>query len=322
MKKIFTLMAAAGMALAANAKDFTDNLAVTVYGETINQEATISVDEIEGSDGLYNIKIADFMFGDTNIGDININNVKGNSDSEGFVNFEKTAVSLDISIPMTTATLNEGSRMKGDKLYLDLDISAMMGAISVDVVFGDNNFPKEYTDKMTVDLGYGASEPMDATISIQEQTDGKYTLSLKNFMFGTLGIGNINVADVEGSEEEGVIKLSITEQTITITPGDVEGVDWTFGETLAAMGLKATVSGEMTDDKLNVKIVIPAGELGTITVLFGEDYITSGINRPTTTTDNGVDAIYDLGGRKLNSLQKGINIVRKADGTTVKILKK
>ena len=78
----------------------------------------------------------------------------------------------------------------------------------------------------------------------------------------------------------------------------------------------------MTDDKLNVKVVIPAGELGTITVLFGEDYITSGINRPTTTTDNGVDAIYDLGGRKLNSLQKGINIVRKADGTTVKILKK
>ena len=326
MKKIFTLMAAAVMALAANAKDFTDNLAVTVSGETTNQEQVISVEEVEGSDGLYNISIADFTFMNIPVGNINLTNVKGNSDSEGFVNFERTETT--ISFMNATVILNEGSRMKGDKLYLDLDISAsiLTSVITVDVIFGDNNFPKEYTDNMTVDLGSGASDPKEATISILTQADGKYTLSLKNFMYElapgvSLGIGNITVADVEGTEDEGVTKLAATEQAVTITPGDAEGVDWDFGEGLAQQGLKATISGEMTDNSLNVKIELPVTGIGTITVLFGEKY-TTGISRPTTTTDNGVEAIYDLSGRKLDGMKKGVNIIRKADGTTVKVLKK
>lgn len=329
MKKIFTLMAAAVMALAANAKDFTDNLNVTFGDLVTDQEQVITVEEVEGSDGLYNISIANFTFGEgtstpVEVGDINLTNVKGNSDSEGFVNFERTETT--ISFMNATVILNEGSRMKGDKMYLDLDISALGGYITVDVVFGDNNFPKEYTDNMTVDLGSGASDPKEATISILTQADGKYTLSLKNFMYEltpgmALGIGNITVADVEGTEEEGVTKLAATEQAVTITPGDAEGVDWDFGEGLAQQGLKATISGEMTDNSLNVKIELPVTGIGTITVLFGEKY-TTGISRPTTTTDNGVEAIYDLNGRKLDGMKKGVNIIRKADGTTVKVLKK
>ena len=322
MKKIFTLVAAAVMALTVNAKDFTDNLAVTVtmMGDTqptTENEQVISVEEVEGSDGLYNISITNFQFMGTPVGNIDINNIKGNSDSEGFVNFEKTETTIDFM--KATVIFNEGCRMKGDKMYLDLDISVNGGMITVDVVFGDNNFPKEYTDKMTVDLGSGASDPMEATISILEQTDGKFTLSLKNFMFGPLGVGNITVADVEGVEEDDVTKLSTADQVVTITPGDIPGVDWSMGEQLAQAGLKATISGEMTANKLNVKILLP---LANVTVLFGEDYITSGIDSPTTAVDNGVEAIYDLSGRKLNEMQKGINIVRKADGTTVKVLKK
>lgn len=322
MKKIFTLVAAAVMALAVNAKDFTDNLAVTVtmMGDTqptTENEQVISVEEVEGSDGLYNISITNFQFMGTPVGNIDINNIKGNSDSEGFVNFEKTETTIDFM--KATVIFNEGCRMKGDKMYLDLDISVNGGMITVDVVFGDNNFPKEYTDKMTVDPGSGASDPMEATISILEQTDGKFTLSLKNFMFGPLGVGNITVADVEGVEEDDVTKLSTADQVVTITPGDIPGVDWSMGEQLAQAGLKATISGEMTANKLNVKILLP---LANVTVLFGEDYITSGIDSPAATVDNGVEAIYDLSGRKLNEMQKGINIIRKADGTTVKVLKK
>lgn len=192
MKKIFTLMTAAVMVFTANAKDFTENLTVTFGSLVTTQEQVVSVEEVENSDGLYNISISDFTFseGDTKIevGDIELNNVKGNSDTDGFVNFEKTETT--ISFMKATVILNDGSRMKGDKLYLDLDISALLGAIKVDVVVGDNNFT------------------------------------------------------------------------------------------------------------------------------------TTGIDKVTTTTDNGVEAIYDLNGCKLNEMQKGINIVRKADGTTVKVLKK
>ena len=187
MKKIFTLVAAAVMALAANAAEFTDNLSINVFGETTSQEATVVVEEVAGSDGTYD--------GTFNLGDIKMENVKGNSDSEGFVNFEKTETSIAIVIGNADVTINEGSRMKGDKLYMDMDISAMGGAITVEAVFGE--------------------------------------------------------------------------------------------------------------------------------AVFGDnDFTSTGISRPTIVVDNGVEAIYDLNGRKLNEMQKGINIVRKADGTTVKVLKK
>lgn len=198
MKKIFTLMAVAVMALAVNAKDYNDKLVldISLGGSTlepVEQQSTISVDEVENSDGLYNITLNDFSFGEMNLGDIKIVNVKGNSDTDGFVTFEKNEQTVKVILfekeQDANVILNEGSRMKGDKLYLNLDITAM-GVVKVHAVFGDNNFT------------------------------------------------------------------------------------------------------------------------------------TTGIDKVTTTTDNGVESIYDLNGRKLNEMQKGINIVRKADGTTVKVLKK
>lgn len=324
MKKIFTLVTMALMALAVNATTFTDNLTVTFDEQTTSQTQAITVEEVENSDGLYNISIANFVFGGkVEVGDINLTNVKGNSDTEGFVTFEKTETT--ISFMGATVTLNEGSRMKGDKLYLDLDISALGGLISVDVIFGDNNFPKEYTDKMIVFFNGNEFDPMTATINIQPQTDGKYTLQLKNFVIElapgySMGIGNITVKDVAGEDANGTIKLTANEQAVEITDGDAAGVDWSFGQQLAQADLKATISGDMTDNSLNVKIDLPDAA---VTVLFGSK-ITTGINNVVTTTPNasGVDEIYDLSGRKLNSLQKGINIVRKADGTTVKVLNK
>lgn len=179
--------------------------------------------------------------------------------------------------------------------------------------------PMSFTDKMNVTMGDNpVATDLEATITIQEQADGTYTLSLKNFMLGESGVGNITVEGVTSAEEGGVQTLSVENAAITITEGDIEGVDWSLGQTLAQQGLKANISGEIENGKLNVKIEIPDVF---VTVLFGENY-TSGINEVTTVTENGTEAIYDLDGRKLNEMQKGINIVRKADGTTVKVLKK
>ena len=51
--------------------------------------------------------------------------------------------------------------------------------------------------------------------------------------------------------------------------------------------------------------------------------MSTGIDKVETTTENGVQAIYTIDGRMVNSMDaKGIYIVRKADGTTVKVLKK
>lgn len=336
MRKFLTLVAMTVIALAVNAKDFTDNLAVTVTmagntTPTTTQEATINVEAVDGSDGLYNIKIANFQFGDYKVGDIVINNIKGDSDTEGFVNFEKTETTIDFM--NAKVTINEGSRMKDNKLYLDLDISALGGYISVDVIFGDNNFPKEYTDDLYVSTSGLVEEKLpkqEATIVVTKQENGNYTLSLKNFILGPnategMAVGTVEMTDVKAVEEDGKIILS-TEQNVTIQAGDDASVPtWA----LEGITVPVKMSGEMTDDKLTATIDIiydmggglyPGMEMY-INVAFG--YIPAGIDHVTITPNaSGVDEIYDLSGRKLNSLQKGINIVRKADGTTVKVLNK
>lgn len=332
MRKLFTIVAMAVMALAVNATTFTDNLTVTYEGQTTSQTQAITVEEVENSDGLYNISIANFVFGGmVEVGDINLTNVKGNSDTEGFVTFERTETT--ISFMNATVTLNEGSRMKDNKLYLDLDISALFGAITVDVIFGDNNFPKEYTDDLYVRTS-GLTEQtlpkQEATIIVTKQNDGNYTFALKNFILGPsaeegMAVGTVEMSNVKAVEEDGKITLS-TEQNVTIKAGDDPNVPkWSMEGITVPVKMTAT----MTDDKLTATIDITY-DLGGgiypdmvmyINVAFG--YVPTGIDNVTVTpNESGVDEIYDLSGRKLNEMQKGINIVRKADGTTVKVLKK
>lgn len=138
-----------------------------------------------------------------------------------------------------------------------------------------------------------------------------------------MSVGTIEMKDVEATEEDGTIKLS-TNQTVTIQAGDDPDITWA----LEGVPVDVNMTATMTDDKLIADINIVYDMMGGtmpgyemyITVAFG--YIPSGIDSPITTEENGVEAIYDLSGRKLNEMQKGINIVRKADGTTVKVLKK
>ena len=35
-----------------------------------------------------------------------------------------------------------------------------------------------------------------------------------------------------------------------------------------------------------------------------------------------MDRVYDLQGRKISTLQKGVNIIRKSDGSTMKVIVK
>ena len=337
MKKFFTLMAAAVMALAANATEFTGDMSVTLGDgdPLVTPDTKIIVEEVGNSDGLYNITLKDFSYSVLSLGDLKIENVKGNDDTDGFTWFEETKASLSVNIGMpiqADVTLKEGSVMKGENLYLDLSISAL--GMNITAVFGDNAFSqpqlfsKEFTDDLTVTVdmqGQGGTMPTQkATIAVNEQEDGKYTLSLKNFeLTGVMSVGTIEMKDVEATEEDGTIKLS-TNQTVTIQAGDDPDITWA----LEGVPVDVDMTATMTDDKLiaDINIVydmtggtMPGYEMY-ITVAFG--YIPSGIDSPITTEENGVKAIYDLSGRKLNEMQKGINIVRKADGTTVKVLKK
>lgn len=323
MKKIFTIIALLALTMTAGAKDFTDQLAISLgSGEPTITEATISVEDIEGSDGLYNITLKDFSFGETmKLGDIKIENVKGNDEEQsGYTWFEetKTSITVNIGIPMSAeVTINEGSYMKGDKLYMNMTISAI--GMNISAVFGTpESQTKSYTDNLVVTAMGSTMPAQQATIEVTKQSNGKYTLALKNFeLTGVMAVGTVEMTDVDAVEEDGVVKLS-TKQTVTIKDGDDPEVSWA----LEGVPVDVDMTGDMTDDKLkadiNILYSIPGVMDMDINVKFG--YESAGISAPVTNSD--VEAVYDINGNKLNGMKKGFNILKKADGTTVKVIKK
>lgn len=308
MKKIFTLVTMALMALAVNATTFTDNLVVTIGegGAPMNSSnTTIVVDEVANSDGLYNITLKDFSFLGFNIGDINLENVKGNSDTDGNVSFETAHTTLSIPfVGNADVTLNAGSGsvMREGKLLLNLSIVANVMGTPMDIT-AEYGIAR-YKEDMLVRMGGEDQSKAPTPITVTKQADGKYTLTLENFNMGSIPVGTIELTDIEMTESEGVKSFSYNGNiTIAIIPTPIP----------------LSLEGTMTDAALNFTITI---ESFGVEVYYGEESIAAGITNVTTPNASGVDEIYDLSGRKLNSLQKGINIVRKADGTTVKVLNK
>lgn len=153
----------------------------------------------------------------------------------------------------------------------------------------------------------------DATILVEknEGAENLYNITLKDFNFsGYVKLGDIKIDGVSGENgEDDTVLLAKEGQTHIDVMG---GVDVTLNDGCKIEG-----------DQLFMNMSISAFKgLMTVGVEFEGTSTSTGIDKVTTTTDSGVEAIYDLNGRKLNEMQKGINIVRKADGTTVKVLKK
>lgn len=80
MKKLFTLFAAAVVALTAMATDYTGQITVEINGLPSTQDATIAIEKNE-EDGTYKLNIKNFMLKTSNttlpVGNIVVDNLKG-----------------------------------------------------------------------------------------------------------------------------------------------------------------------------------------------------------------------------------------------------
>lgn len=184
---------------------------------------------------------------------------------------------------------------------------------------------KEFKDVMTVNVNGTDADATTTSIFVTKQADGKYTLALKNFYLVSEGnplpIGSIIINDIEGVEENGYTSLKAENRTITIANGDDEGVDFWMGQMIGEVPIN--LDAKMTSDKLYATIDINATIMGSpmeIHVVFGSD--PTGVN-PVTANGNGVESLYSLSGAKVSGMQSGkVYIVRKANGTTTKVIKK
>ena len=126
---------------------------------------------------------------------------------------------------------------------------------------------KDYTNQLSVSLGGMPIGTQETTVSVTEQENGKYTLSLNNFKLEALGgIGNIVLTDVEGIANGDNTILS-ADQIITIADGDDPSVGFWMGSLLGEVpvSLNASIS---SDD--NLYAVIKINGFGGVDVVFGD----------------------------------------------------
>ncbi len=157
-----------------------------------------------------------------------------------------------------------------------------------------------FTDKLQLDDSEGNSQTVnDATIVLRKYDDGTYDLLMKDF-----GYGDIVVKPVTVETEDGVTYIT-GETEVTINDNN-----WV----VAVDGMKSDTGKFM----MQFEFTDPEDEEFYVRGVFGAvvDRI-GGIESKV----SGADAIYTISGAKVNSLQKGINIVR-INGKTIKVVKK
>lgn len=175
-------------------------------------------------------------------------------------------------------------------------------------VFVTYTAPAMYTYASMDEETPGAKRFVEAQeIQLSDNGDGTYTVIIKN-----LGdcegdpAGDIQFTATATEAEDGTI--SLTADTQVELGGYYEG----SGE--YAVKFNGTLNGE--DLTATYDIDIPSGAAH---AEFGNG-VTNGINT-VNNTNNNITSIYTVGGAKVNSLQKGVNIVRLANGKTVKVIK-
>ena len=162
-----------------------------------------------------------------------------------------------------------------------------------------------------------------ATVVFSKMDDGTHQFVLQQFSFSGLVIGDVTITKGLNAEEK--------DGTIVLTTDNVEA-PVTNSEMTAALGgkvlitMKATIKdGKMVAELSNIHVIIgrtetePRTEMD-VTAKFESSSSTTGINSVSTASAQ-TSRIYDLSGRELPALQKGLNIVKMANGETVKLIK-
>ena len=173
---------------------------------------------------------------------------------------------------------------------------------------------EQFTDKLAISLNDAPQDPVDATVELEHKADGTSTFMLKNFTFGIFEVGDVIVEGIKG-----------------VKNGDATTYD--FEGTAKLPSDKAVAEALGHQIPLTLHSVVEGGKLYaeiSLSVPMGEETLKVDcvFGKKSETAINGVVAgktapvaVFNATGARQNGLQKGLNIVRTADGKTVKVLK-
>ena len=173
---------------------------------------------------------------------------------------------------------------------------------------------EQFTDDLAISLNGAPQDPVPTTVELEHQADGTTTFMLKDFTFGMFEVGDVIVEGIKG-----------------VKNGDATTYDFDGTAKLPSNTTLAEALGHQIP--LTLHSVVEGGKLYaeiSLSVPMGEETLKVDcvFGKKSETAINGVVAgktapvaVFNATGARQNGLQKGLNIVRTADGKTVKVLK-
>ncbi len=186
-------------------------------------------------------------------------------------------------------------------------------------------FGQVFTDDLHVTSGAGrTTDYAQKEVELTKVSDDVYKFTFRKLApmeyktFGDFVVEDVT-ATVDAAGE------------MTFSTASTEGT-WTNVTSTAAIGgvtegsksLISAFTATLSADKSKLIVDLTFMTLGSdVNVVFGKEYTDpTAINTLTTADDNKYVAIYTLGGVRMQNLQRGINIVRTANGKVKKLLVK
>lgn len=200
----------------------------------------------------------------------------------------------------------------------------LLSAIALVVAFAANAATAVETTTFQGKIAVGAETIPEigddsdaATVVFSKMDDGTYQFVLQQFSFGELVIGDVTITKgLNAEEKDGTIVLTTNNVEAPVTNSDMAAA--LGGKVLITM--KATIKeGKMVAELSNIHVNLLGQEMN-VTAKFESSSSTTGINSVSNASAK-TSRIYDLSGRELPAMQKGLNIVKMANGETVKIIK-
>ena len=181
-----------------------------------------------------------------------------------------------------------------------------------------------YVGDLDITVG-GKTTTNKNTVIFIKRSDGDpclYALSIKDFSFGGMNLGDINLNDVAGEVgADGNLRLTTTNQDVSVKLGLVP--------VTVSVTLDGVVSG--TNFKTNELVINVTGD-GIVSVAYDGESTVRLVNPATpkppvaavqqvTLLSEG-DQIFTITGHQVPAMTRGVYIVRHADGTASKVVKR
>ena len=265
-----------------------------------------------------------------------------------------TSYYKEVTDPSTVTIVMDktGISINGDLVFPAAEMSNLYGEGDNQLYFGAGCGTPGYATYKSVELVTEKAEPFspvtlsktdvanavyngtttnyDAkTVEFVQYEEGKYKLVWKTLEAGSTILGDYTIENITVAEDAETHVLTLT---TTDTEGKWSNVNSAYGSMLgvteggntAFTGFEGTCKLNETKDTIEkLKFKFNISILGyEANLVFGEKAPESETGINATTVAEGAATLFTVDGVKLSKLQKGLNIVRSADGKVKKVLVK